>query len=75
MWRTRRHRRICHALGLHLTGVDAFARRLPPPDNAAPYVGTRGLVHYVTQRMTAAVAVAMVEHRATNDLAELSEHA
>lgn len=62
-------------LDVNVTGVDAFVRTLPPPGIGAPYVGTRGLVHYVTQRMTAAVAVAMVEHRATIDLAELSEHA
>lgn len=62
-------------LDVHVTGVEAFVRTLPPPGTGAPYVGTRGLVHYVTQRMTAAVAVAMVEHRATIDLAELSEHA
>lgn len=62
-------------LDVHVTGVDAFVRTLPPPGTAAPYVGTRGLVHYVTQRMTDAVAVAMVEHRDTIDLSELSEHA
>ena len=65
---------FANRLDVHVTGVDEFVRTLPPPGPGAPYIGTRGLVHYVTQRMTAAVAEAMVEHRDTIDLSELSEH-
>lgn len=60
---------------VRVTGVDVFVRTLAPSGTGARYFGTRGMVHYMTQRMTAAVAVAMVEHRTTINLADLSENA
>ena len=62
-------------LDVQVTGSDTFLRTLPPPGSDAPYIGLRGLQNFVTQRMTTALAMAMIAQRTTIDLAELAEEA
>jgi hypothetical protein len=51
---------FAHALDINVQGIDDFIATLPAPDcGTAPYVGIRGLRHYVERRVADAIAAAV----------------
>lgn len=55
-------------LGVTVTGIEAYAATLPAPGDTPDFIGLRGLLHAVTQRVLEAVADALTQKRTHVDL-------
>ena len=54
--------------GVTVTGTEEFVATQPAPEISRDYIGLRGFLHFVTQRVLAAVAEALTQQRTHIDL-------
>jgi len=60
--------RFASRLGVTVTGIDALVASLPAPGPHAPYIGVRGLQHYVEQQVFNGIADALTRNAESVDL-------
>ena len=60
-------------LGVTVTGIEAWVATFPAPGAGAEFIGLRGLMHYVSQRVMTAVSDALTQQRTHIDLMEIHD--